>query len=87
MTEDSSGPMAGTATLVTGGTGGIGAPEVEGVTGRYFAHRRPKTSNKASYDTTAAARLWDASARLICSGQETQGLALPRPGRVTRAAK
>jgi hypothetical protein len=62
MTEDSSGPMAGT-------------------------DRRPKTSNNASYDTTAAARLWDASARLVCSGQETQGLAVPRRGRVTRTAK
>ena len=27
------------------------APEAEGVTGRYFANRKPKTSSKASYDT------------------------------------
>jgi NAD(P)-dependent dehydrogenase (short-subunit alcohol dehydrogenase family) len=40
------------------------SPEVEGVTGQYFANRKPKTSNKASYDTAAAARLWHASASL-----------------------
>ena len=49
------------------------ASEVDGVTGQYFAHRRPTTPDKAPYDAIAAARLWDASARLICSGQETQG--------------
>jgi NAD(P)-dependent dehydrogenase (short-subunit alcohol dehydrogenase family)/MFS family permease len=65
------------------------ASEVEGVTGQYFANRRPKTSNKASYDTTAAARLWDTSARLICSGQETQGVssAAARPGDARREVK
>jgi len=40
------------------------SPQVEGVTGRYYANRKPKTSSKASYDTTAAARLWQASANL-----------------------
>ena len=39
--------------------------EVEGVTGRYFANRKPKDSNKASYDTEAAARLWRVSADLV----------------------
>ena len=41
------------------------SPEVEGVTGRFFANRTPKTSSKASYDTAAAARLWQASADLV----------------------
>jgi retinol dehydrogenase 14 len=41
------------------------APEVEGVTGRYFANRKPRTSNKTSYDTAAAARLWQLSADLV----------------------
>jgi retinol dehydrogenase 14 len=41
------------------------APEVEGVTGRYYANRKPTTSSKASYDTAAAARLWQASADLV----------------------
>ena len=40
------------------------SPEVEGVTGRYYANRKPTTSSKASYDTTAAARLWQVSAGL-----------------------
>jgi retinol dehydrogenase 14 len=40
------------------------SPEVEGITGRYFANRKPKASSKASYDTAAAARLWQASADL-----------------------
>jgi retinol dehydrogenase-14 len=39
--------------------------EVEGVTGRYFASRRPKKSSKPSYDTAAAARLWRVSADLV----------------------
>jgi retinol dehydrogenase 14 len=38
--------------------------DVEGVTGQYFADRKPKTSSKGSYDTAAAARLWQASAAL-----------------------
>jgi hypothetical protein len=38
------------------------SPEVEGVTGRYYANRKPQTSSNASYDTTAAARLWQVSA-------------------------
>ena len=40
-------------------------PEVEGVTGRYFANRVVKRSNPASYDTRAAARLWRESAALV----------------------
>src|SRR6266567_3533730 len=40
------------------------SPEVEGITGRYFVNRKPKTSSNVSYDTTAAARLWQASADL-----------------------
>jgi NAD(P)-dependent dehydrogenase (short-subunit alcohol dehydrogenase family) len=39
--------------------------QVEGVTGRYFANRKPKTSSKASYDTAAAARLWNVSSSLV----------------------
>ncbi|TCN29255.1 resolvase-like protein [Kribbella orskensis] len=35
--------------------------EVEGVTGRYFANRKPRQSSKASYDEPAAARLWQVS--------------------------
>ena len=44
------------------------SPDVEGVTGRYFANRRPKASSKASYDTQAAARLWQVSVDLVGLG-------------------
>lgn len=40
------------------------SPEVEGVTGTYFANRKPRSSNKVSYDTVAAARLWRVSSEL-----------------------
>jgi NAD(P)-dependent dehydrogenase (short-subunit alcohol dehydrogenase family) len=39
--------------------------EVHGVTGRYFANRKPKKSSKGSYDTAAQARLWQISADLV----------------------
>lgn len=41
------------------------SPEVEGVSGRYFANRKPRESNKLAYDTDAAARLWRVSAELV----------------------
>lgn len=41
------------------------APEVEGVTGRYFADRKVKTSSKASYDSATATRLWQVSGDLV----------------------
>jgi hypothetical protein len=41
------------------------SPEVEGATGMYFANRRRRTSNKASYDADAAVRLWEVSADLV----------------------
>jgi NAD(P)-dependent dehydrogenase (short-subunit alcohol dehydrogenase family) len=54
------------------------SPEVEGVTGQYFAHRKPKTSSKSSYDTAAAARLWQISADL--TGLNTRGRETQRRG-------
>jgi retinol dehydrogenase 14 len=41
------------------------APDLEQVTGRYFANRKPKRSSEASYDQAAAARLWQVSAELV----------------------
>lgn len=41
------------------------APEVEGVTGRYFVRCRPTASSRASYDEAAARRLWTASERAV----------------------
>jgi NAD(P)-dependent dehydrogenase (short-subunit alcohol dehydrogenase family) len=54
-------PAQGAATVVYLAS----SPEAEGVTGRYFANRRPKKSSKPSYNTAAAARLWRVSADLI----------------------
>jgi retinol dehydrogenase-14 len=41
------------------------SPEVEGVTGRYFANSKPRDSSRVSYDEAAAARLWRVSADLV----------------------
>jgi NAD(P)-dependent dehydrogenase (short-subunit alcohol dehydrogenase family) len=40
------------------------SPEAKGISGRYFAAGKARTSNKASYDTEATARLWRVSATL-----------------------
>jgi retinol dehydrogenase 14 len=62
-------PAAGAATSIYLAS----SAQVDGVTGRYFANRKPKASAKASYDTAAAARLWQVSADLV-------GItAVPRP--------
>jgi retinol dehydrogenase-14 len=41
------------------------APDLERVTGRYFANSKPKKSSKRSYDEATAARLWQVSADLV----------------------
>ena len=41
------------------------SPQVEGVTGQYFADGKPKQSSKSSYDTGVARRLWQVSADLV----------------------
>jgi NAD(P)-dependent dehydrogenase (short-subunit alcohol dehydrogenase family) len=41
------------------------SPAAEGITGQYFANREAKRSNESSYDTAAAARLWQVSAGLV----------------------
>ena len=40
------------------------SPDVAGVTGLYFAKKKPKRSNPVSYDAQVAGRLWDVSAQL-----------------------
>ena len=40
-------------------------PSLSGVTGRYYANRKPKQSSASSYDQQVAARLWAASAELV----------------------
>ena len=41
------------------------APDLEKVTGRYFANSKTKRSSKRSHDEAAAARLWQVSADLV----------------------
>jgi retinol dehydrogenase-14 len=52
--------------------------EVEEVTGRYFANRKPKTSTSVSYDAAVAARLWKVSAELVGLTRSSNGSA-PAP--------
>ena len=40
------------------------APELAGVSGRYFANSAPRKSSARSYDAQVAARLWETSAEL-----------------------
>ncbi|MDQ1617744.1 MAG: hypothetical protein QOE19_313 [Actinomycetota bacterium] len=53
------------------------APDLEQVTGRYFADSKVKRSSKRSYDGAVAARLWQASAELV--GLTANRRPAPRP--------
>jgi retinol dehydrogenase-14 len=44
------------------------APELEQVTGRYFANSKPKRSSERSYDEVVAARLWQVSVDPVVTG-------------------
>jgi retinol dehydrogenase-14 len=48
------------------------SPDLDRVTGRYFAKSKPTRSSKRSYDESVAARLWEVSADLV-------GLTAPAP--------
>src|SRR5687768_11319272 len=55
------------------------SPEVEGVTGQFFANRKPRASARRSYDEADALRLWEVSAELVGLDADTAGrLARPR---------
>lgn len=41
------------------------SPDMAGVTGQFFANRKPKTANKLAYDTDMMGRLWRVSADLV----------------------
>jgi hypothetical protein len=41
------------------------SPNMDGVTGEFFANGKPKTANKVAYDTDMTARLWNVSADLV----------------------
>ena len=58
------------------------APDLEQVTGRYFASSKPRRSSKPSYDQAAAARLWQISADLTgltAAGAATSSASGERP--------
>jgi retinol dehydrogenase 14 len=55
------------------------APDLEQVTGRYFADSKPKTSSKHSYDLTTAARLWQISADLVGLSTTVDSSSRPPP--------
>jgi NAD(P)-dependent dehydrogenase (short-subunit alcohol dehydrogenase family) len=40
------------------------SPEVQGVTGKYYDHKREKQSSAESYDQVSAKKLWDESERM-----------------------
>jgi retinol dehydrogenase-14 len=54
-------PVRGAATSIHVAS----APDLERVTGRYFANSKPKRSSERSYDEIAAARLWQVSAAMV----------------------
>ena len=41
------------------------APEMDGVTGQFFANKKVRTANKFAYDSAMMARLWQVSADLV----------------------
>ena len=41
------------------------SPDVDGVTGQFFANGKPRSANKVAYDTDMTARLWNVSADLV----------------------
>ena len=41
------------------------SPDVDGVTGQFFANGKPKSANRVAYDTDMTARLWNVSADLV----------------------
>jgi retinol dehydrogenase 14 len=49
------------------------SPEVEGVTGQFFAKSKPRKSSKRSYDEADALRLWEVSAELVGLGADDAG--------------
>ncbi len=52
------------------------SPDLDGVTGQYFAKGKPKIANKDAYDTELTAWLWQVSADLV-GLDKTSVLVLP----------
>lgn len=51
------------------------SPEVNGVTGQYFANKKQKRANASAYDERAQERLWDLSEKLLSSWSDPVGSA------------
>ena len=51
----------------------VSAPDLDQVTGRYFASSKPRRSSRRSYDQAAAARLWQVSADLTATSARPAG--------------
>ncbi|MFC1609722.1 hypothetical protein ACFL6C_02075 [Myxococcota bacterium] len=49
------------------------APEIEGVSGRYFERNAPVRSAPATYDAPLATRLWEVSAELVSLTERANG--------------
>jgi len=49
------------------------SPDVDGVTGKYFANGKVATSSQASHDAAAGDRLWQVSASLVGAPRRTAG--------------
>ena len=56
------------------------SPDIERVTGQFFANGKPKNANKIAYDPDMTAKLWNVSAALV--GMTLVTLAT-KPGRLT----
>lgn len=63
-------PASGAAAVLHVAT----APDLDGVTGRYFHEATPQASSAASYDEALARRLWEISARLTGVDPAAPGL-------------
>ncbi len=56
------------------------SPDMEGVTGRFFANRKSKRPNKIAFDTEMTAKLWNVSAALV---GVTPVIPVTKPGGLT----
>jgi hypothetical protein len=62
------------------------SPDVEGVSGRYFANSREKQSNPISHDREVARRLWDVSEEVVASAAPGARVTSGRDDRTLLAA-
>ena len=62
------------------------SPDVEGVSGRYFASRKVRQSNKSSYDRATSARLWQVSADLVGLAGASRNAPGPRGAKALTAS-